>query len=419
MPRWFISLYGLLWGLVLPFALLRLLWRSRRNPAYRRHWGERLGLGATPVADHWIHAVSVGEARAAAPLVRALRVKGRRILVTCTTPTGRATLESLFGTDVAIRYLPFDAPWLVGRWVRRCSARTVLLVETELWPGLCHAASREGRKLILVNARLSEKSAAGYRRAGRLGRALIDCLTAIGAQGAKDAERFCTLGARLVTVTGNLKFDLALPGNLAASAQALRAHVLGEQARPVWVAASTREGEEVMLLKALAGHSLRSQALAVIVPRHPERWDQVTQTARELGYRVARRSDAQVAANAEVVIGDSMGEMFAWYANAFAVVMGGTLGDTGGQNLIEPCALGVPVALGPSTYNFAQAAEDALRAGAAVRIADACEALDRVAAWLSDANSRSTAGEAARAFVAQHRGATERTLELIAQAAER
>lgn len=414
MPRWFIGLYGLVWGLVLPFALLRLLWRSQRNPAYRRHWGERLGLGATPAADLWIHAVSVGEARAAAPLVRVLREEGRRVLITCTTPTGRATLESLFGHhDVAIRYLPFDAPWLIGPWIRRLQVQTTLLVETELWPGLCHALWREGRTLALVNARLSEKSAAGYRRAGRLGRALISTLSAVGVQSAKDAERFALLGACSVTVTGNLKFDLALPDDLATRATSLRTHVTGGRERPIWVAASTREGEEAWLLGALARHALRERALAVVVPRHPERWDAVTEAARRLGFRVARRSEGRIASDAEVVIGDSMGEMFAWYANAFAVVMGGTLGDTGGQNLIESCALGVPVVLGPSTYNFAQAAEGALSAGAAVRVSNSHEAIAQVAGWLGDPMSRAAAGDAGRVFVALHRGATARTCELI------
>lgn len=414
MPRWFIGLYALLWGLVLPFALLRLLWRSRRNPAYRRHWGERLGLGAAPAADLWIHAVSVGEARAAAPLVRALCDEGRRVLITCTTPTGRATLESLFGDhDVAIRYLPFDAPWLIGPWVRRTQAQTILLVETELWPGLCHAARREARTLVLVNARLSEKSATGYRRAGHLGRALIGTLSAVGAQSTEDAERFTRLGARSVTVTGNLKFDLALPDDLATRAARLRTHVTGGRERPIWVAASTREGEEARLLGALARHALRERALAVVVPRHPERWDAVTDAARSLGFRVARRSERHIPSDAQVVIGDSMGEMFAWYANAFAVVMGGTLGDTGGQNLIEPCALGVPVVLGPSTYNFAQAAEAALSAGAAVRVSNPDEAIAQVAEWLGDPVARAGAGDAARNFVAHHRGATARTCELI------
>ncbi|MFN3630357.1 MAG: glycosyltransferase N-terminal domain-containing protein, partial [Casimicrobiaceae bacterium] len=255
MPRWFISLYSLLWGLLLPFAFFRLLWRSRSNPAYRLHWGERLGLGFPPAADLLIHAVSVGEARAAAPLVRALLAEGHRVLITCTTPTGRATLASLFDDQVAIRYLPFDAPWLIGPWLGRLSARTVLLVETELWPGLCDKASRAGIALLLVNGRLSEKSARGYRRAGRLGRALVGCLSAIGAQSAEDAHRFDSLGARSVVVTGNLKFDVAPPDDLDLRAVGLRAHLDVGRDRPLWVAASTRDGEEERLLRALASHA--------------------------------------------------------------------------------------------------------------------------------------------------------------------
>ena len=414
MPRWFVHLYAAAWVFLLPWALLRLLWRSRRNPDYRRHWGERLGLGGSASMDVWLHAVSVGEARAALPLLAALHGNGRRVLVTCTTPTGRATLLREAGAWANVRYLPFDAPWLIGPWLRRQRTKSIVLMETELWPGLCNAAWRDGRTLWLANARLSARSAGRYARFGPLTRALFGTLSGAAAQSADDAARLRALGARNVVVTGNLKFDLVLPTDLPERTARLAAHLSnGAGRRPIWVAGSTREGEEALLLDALRTHSLRSRALAVIVPRHPERWDEAARLARTLGFRVARRSDASVPPDVEVVIGDSLGEMLAYDGLAFAVVMGGTFAGTGGQNLIEPCAIGVPVILGPSTYNFAQASAEALAAGAAVSVRDTRQALDAVLHWLEDANAQQRAAAQASAFVAAHRGATERTLQCI------
>jgi len=416
MPLWFRLFYSALWRLVLPFALLRLWWKGRLNPGYRQHWRERLGR-AQPVGpfDVWIHAVSVGEARAVLPVVRALQLRGQRLLITCTTPTGRATLQSLLGqqTDVgtAICYLPFDAPWLLQRFFASARPKLGLLVETELWPGVCDVASRSGVKLWLINARLSQRSAAGYAKGGELTRRMLGLLAGIAAQSQAHSERFRALGGSNVHVTGNIKFDLDVPADINEQGRGL-AQLLSH-GRPFWVAGSTREGEETLLLQVLATHPLRQQAVAVIVPRHPERWDSTVALARELGFRVARRSAVEVDANAEVVVGDSMGEMLAYYAEAVAVVMGGTLAGTGGQNLIEPCALGVPVVLGPSVFNFQQAADEALAAGAALAVDDAKAALDAIAAWLVAPASRAQAADAARQFVAAHRGATARTLALL------
>jgi len=412
MPVWFRLLYRCLWLIALPFALLRLRWKARRNAAYAAHRDERLAhtLPAGPY-DVWLHAVSVGEARGSLPLVNALLARGLRVLVSCTTPTGRATLQSLFGDKISIAYLPFDAPWLVARFLRAARPRLGVLIETELWPGVCDAAKRAGIPLWLVNARLSQRSADGYAKGGALTRAMLGCLTGIATQTAAHGERFRALGAARVEITGNLKFDLAVGADVEARAAAVASHVA--QGRPFWVAGSTREGEETLLLTALAGHALRQRAVAVIVPRHPERWDETVAAAREQGFRVARRSDATIAADAEVVIGDSMGEMLAYYGGASAVVMGGTLAGTGGQNLIEPCALGVPVVLGPSVFNFQQAADEAIAAGAAQAVPHADGALDAVLAWLDDEASRAQAGAHARAFVAAHRGATARTMELL------
>lgn len=415
MPLWFRFVYRLLWLIALPFALIRLWRKGRKNPGYRQHWRERLAL-TLPIGpfDVWIHAVSVGEARAMMPLVDALMLVKPRLLVTCTTPTGRATAASLLGdlgARATVAYLPFDAPWLMAEFLRVAKPKLGLLIETELWPGVCDAAKRAGVPLWLVNARMSVHSAKGYSRGGALTRDMLDCLSGIAAQSEDHATRFRRLGAGRVTVTGNMKFDLALPDESGQRAEALAAHVTG--GRAMWVAGSTREGEETSLLDALVNHPLRERAVAVIVPRHPERWDSTFDEASVRGLRVARRSDAQVPDDTEVIVGDSMGEMLAYCGKARAVVMGGTLAGTGGQNLIEPCAMGVPVVLGPSVFNFQQAADEAVAAGAAVAVPHADAALDAVLKWVEDPSARDVAGEKATAFVATHRGATQRTMTLL------
>jgi 3-deoxy-D-manno-octulosonic-acid transferase len=412
MPFWFRLLYGLLWRLVLPLAIARLWWKGRRNEGYRRDWRERLAreLPSEPV-DLWVHAVSVGEVRAALPLLNALNAQNQRILMTCTTPTGRTTAQSLFGNQVQLMYLPFDAPWLAAKFLRAARPKLGILIETELWPGVCGAAKAAQIPLWLVNARLSERSAQGYAKGGYLTQAMLRCLSGIATQTAEHADRFTTLGAANVQVTGNMKFDLTVPEELHARALALATHLAS--VRPFWVAGSTREGEEALLLDALRNHALRGKAVAVIVPRHLERWEATVEAANERGFRVAKRSDATIAHDVEVVVGDSMGEMLAYYGQARAVVMGGTLAGTGGQNLIEPCAVGVPVVLGPSVFNFQQAADEAIAVGAAVAVPHADAALDAVLQWIDDDALRTTAGENARAFVAAHRGATARTMALL------
>ncbi|TAG49220.1 MAG: 3-deoxy-D-manno-octulosonic acid transferase [Betaproteobacteria bacterium] len=418
MPLWFRLLYSLLWIAALPVVLARLLWRSRRNPDYRKHWSERLTFDLpNPHLGHfdvWLHAVSVGEARAAAPLVRHFARRNQRIIITCTTPTGRATCAELYANQAQIAYLPFDAPFLMRRFLRAAKPKLGLLMETELWPGTCDAAKALGVPMWLINARLSERSARGYGRAGSLTRSMLACLDGVAAQTRAHADRFGAIGAQNVHVVGNLKFDLSLPSELQQRADALTELMTGgHAARPYWVAGATRQGEEVALLKALKVHPLREAALAVIVPRHPERWAEVVEASRKLGFRTARRSDPIIAADTEVLIGDSMGELLIYYANAKACVMGGTFAGTGGQNLIEPCSVGVPVALGPSVFNFQQAADEAIAAGAAIRVPDARGGVDAVYEWLHDESWRKLASVRARAFVAQHRGATERTLALL------
>ncbi len=408
--------YAAAWTIATPFALLRLLWRARRQPGYRERIGERFGRYA-PVDSApriWVHAVSVGETRAAAPLVEALakRFPGHRIVVTHMTPTGRATGESLFGTRVERAWLPYDLAFATRRFIARFRPQFGIVLETEIWPRLFEECRRAGIPVLLANARLSARSAARYARFASFTRWALDNLAGIAAQTEADARRFQALGASDVAVTGNVKFDMEPPAGMQAKGEAFRARF--GAARSVVVAGSTREGEEALLLEAFARSHPAPQALLVLVPRHPQRFDEVAALAAAHGFRVARRSDeAPVADDVQVAIGDSMGEMLAYYAAADAVIMGGSLLAFGSQNLIEPCSVGRPVIVGPSSFNFEEAAEGAIAAGAALRVRDAREAIAQAFGLAADASRRQAMGERARAFVAAHRGAVDRLVAWI------
>ncbi len=429
-------LYTLAAIALLPWAALHLLWRARKQPEYLGHWAERFGFfGAAGGRDParptiWLHAVSVGETRAAQPLVAALRLcyPAHRILLTHMTPTGRATSEALFGDSVERIYLPYDTPWAMRGFLRHYRPQFGLIMETELWPNLIAACKGAGVPLWLVNARLSARSAGRYAKFPALSRQALQGLTAIGAQTAADAARFETLGAARVTVTGNVKFDIAAPAAQLELGRELRARCGN---RSVWLAASTREGEEVLILAAWkmamrkvmqSGIPLRdgadATALLVIVPRHPQRFDEVARLVAEHGFSLQRRSEnSAVEATTEVLLGDSMGEMFAFYAAADVAFIGGSLLDFGSQNLIEAAACGTPILIGPSTRNFAEAAREAVACGAALAIRDADELVAQVDAMLADDQARQRMAAAGRAFTEGHRGATARTLELISPAA--
>jgi 3-deoxy-D-manno-octulosonic-acid transferase len=407
--------YTLLLYLLLPYVLARLAWRARRQPGYLRHVPERFGYYAQPPAGPfiWVHAVSVGETRAAEPLIHALREKhpGHRILLTHMTPTGREAGEGLFGDGVVRCYLPYDYPGAAARFLRHFRPRAGILMETEIWPNLIRACSGEGVPLHLVNARLSEKSFAGYRRFASLARESLAGLSMVAAQGEDDAQRLAALGAAGVRVTGSVKFDVTPPPAQLEMGRAWRRD-FGES-RPVLLAASTREGEEVLLLDALAGIDMPG-LLIVIVPRHPQRFDEVEGLLVARRERFQRRSGgAAIAADTRVVLGDSMGEMFAYYCACDVAFIGGSLLPFGGQNLIEACAVGKPALIGPSTYNFEETAAQAAQAGAAIRVADAAALAREAGRLLRDPVAARNMGEAGLAFCAAHRGATARVLALI------
>jgi 3-deoxy-D-manno-octulosonic-acid transferase len=406
--------YTLLWWIALPFLPLRLWWRGRREPGYRSHVGERFGRysGAARAVGNdvlWIHAVSVGETRAVAPLIERLEREHpqRTILLTHMTATGRDTGRALFGNRIVQAWLPYDIPFAVDRFLAHFHPRAGLLVETELWPNLAAAAARRNVPLLLINARLSERSAHGYARIAALSRPLLRSLAGIAAQSDDDASRLRALGAIDVVVSGNLKFDIDVSPAMRERARYLR-DAFGRD-RPVVVLASTRDGEEALLLDALARAALPPRTLVAIVPRHPQRFDDVAAMLGARGLPFARRSDARpVPDDVAIILGDSMGEMHAYYVAADIAFVGGSLLPLGGQNLIEPIAAGVPTLVGPHTFNFAHAADAAIAAGAALRVSDA-DALWREAAHLlQNAPAREAMRAKAQAFLAAHRGATDR-----------
>jgi 3-deoxy-D-manno-octulosonic-acid transferase len=402
------ALYGLVVTLLLPFALARLAWRARRQPGYLDHVGER--FGAAPLAGEapvvWIHAVSVGETRAAAPLVARMArdFPHARILLTHMTPTGRATGVELFGDRVTRAWLPWDAGFAVRRFLARARPAFGILLETEIWPNLLAECRALQVPVFLVNARLSARSSAGYARWASLAREALANLAGVAAQTKEDAARLEALGARDVAVTGNIKFDLDVPADTETKASALRA-LFGE-GRRVWVAGSTREGEEALLVEAIEAAGLDPDILVVFVPRHPQRFDEVAALVGARGRPVPRRSRGEaVPADARYALGDSMGEMLAYYRAADLVVVGGSFLPLGGQNLIEPCAVGRPVLFGPHTFNFEAAAEAAIDHGAGLRARDADHAVAIAKELLADAPRRARMGEAALAFARDNRGA--------------
>ena len=405
-----LALYALL-----PGALWHLAWRARREPAYLRNLPERFGYypqkrSAGPVI--WLHAVSVGETHAAAPLIRALQESrpDHCVVLTHTTPTGRDAARALFGEDVLCCYLPYDFPGAVGRFLAHFRPRVGILMETEIWPNLIHVCHARGVPVYLVNARLSENSWRRYRRFRGLTHATLRQLAGIAAQSADDAHRLRELGAATVGVAGNLKYDVAVPAHQVELGRSWRA---AWGARPVLLAASTRAGEEALLLDALA-RIATPDMLLVIVPRHPQRFDEVAALIERRGFRVSRRTaGVAVDARIQVLLGDSMGEMFAYYSACDVAFIGGSLLPFGSHNLIEACAAGKPVLLGPSTYNFEEAAARAIAAGAALHVKDAHQLMEEAQRLLSGPDIAARMAEAARAFSRTHQGATQRVLEML------
>ncbi len=409
-------LYTVLLYLITPLVLLRLLWKSRLQPEYRRRVGERFGLVA-PAGEGvavWVHAVSVGESLAALPLIEALiRRHGEgRVWVTTTTPTGSERVQAALGQRVRHSYAPYDLPGAVARFLERARPRQVVIMETELWPNLFRAIRKRGLPLFVANARLSPRSFRGYSRLRRsIAGVLADC-SEVAAQSEADAERFRSLGAPRVSVMGNIKFDMTVPEEQLRRGQELRA-ALG-LSRRVWIAASTHEGEEQAAID--AQRELLKQlpdAALILVPRHPQRFDEVAKLIERSGLASARRSQAAPDLRTQVLLGDSMGEMFAYFAAADVAFVGGSLAPVGGHNVLEPAALGVPVLFGPQMHNFIAARDLLLVSDAALEVGDAGQLAARLMSLFGDAAQRARMGQAGKAAVEANRGALRKLLALL------
>jgi len=404
-----------------PVVSAMLLWRGLRDRSYWRNFSERFGFGARSAPQGvWLHAVSVGEVQACAPLVSSLKRAHPQLPLTVTTftPTGAARARALFGELARVRYVPYDLPGAVRRFFARVQPRLAVVFETELWPNLYRECGRRRVPLVLASARLSERSLGRYRLMGSLLRETLAQAKAVGAQGATDAERFRELGADPASthVTGNLKFDFELPPETAARGARLRERYARN--RPLWVAGSTHAGtEEQTLLEAHRRVRERyGQVLLVLAPRHPPRFAEVAGELRRSGLRFLRRSqdeDLEAAATCEVLLLDSLGELLDFYAAADVAFVGGSLAEVGGHNLLEPAALGVPILTGPNTFNNAEIARMLIASGAAQVVHDAGELAARLTALLADPAERARIGAQGRAALEGNRGALTKLLALI------
>lgn len=415
MPKF---VYTLLINMVALLLPIKLLWRGLKQPEYRQHVGERYGFYRQVVKAPviWVHCVSVGETRATQPLINALLAQypQHQLLITHGTPTGRDTSSQLFKADIASgrvlqAYLPVDTASAAKRFLKHFKPALGLLMETELWFNLIDQATRQQIPIALLSARLSAKSAAGYAKLGSLTRQGLQQLALIAAQTAADAERLQALGARQPIICGNLKFDVTPPADSADKGAALR-QLIGQH-RTVCMAASTREGEESLILDAVQG----TEVLTLLVPRHPQRFAEVESLLKSRGLHYVLRTQltSPITDDVHVVLGNSMGEMYTYYAASDFAVMGGSLQPLGGQNLIEAAAMGVPTILGPHMFNFAQVTQAAVMADAAVQLSDVSELHGMIATLAADKGKVATMSQAAKGFTAQHRGTTERLMMAI------
>ena len=435
-PRIWFAVYQLLWHLLLPLAFVRLAWRARHAFSYLHHIPERLGFGYSKPSTQgtiWIHAVSVGETRAAQPLIDAYLARGESILLTHMTLNGRRTGKQLFAKEIAsgqIRqvYLPYDICWAVEHFLKTFKPKLGLFMETEAWPTVVFRCKEIGLPLFLVNARLSERSARRVSHFGKAGRALFQAFAGILAQTEFDAQRYRSLDVKGVQIVGNLKFDVPLDPGLVEQGKVWRQDLHVSQ-RLMVCAASTRDGEEAVILKAwkdlLLNHAFAIAPLLCLVPRHPERFSEVADQINSAGLKFRRRSEwsniPNECAGIDIVLGDSMGEMPMYYSASDLVLMGGSLLPFGGQNLIEACAAGCPVLLGEHTYNFQQAALDAIDSGAAKRIkgelllTEPIALMESLKELLLNTAELKKMSEAAKDYLVKHQGATNKILAALDQ----
>ncbi|MCQ8229555.1 MULTISPECIES: lipid IV(A) 3-deoxy-D-manno-octulosonic acid transferase [Pantoea] len=413
------TLYTALLYLIQPLIWLRLWLRGRKAPAYRKRWAERYGYCTGKVLPHGIvlHSVSVGETLAAVPLVRALRHRYPTLPITVTTmtPTGSERAQSAFGKDVHHVYLPYDLPGSINRFLDTVDPRLVIIMETELWPNIIRILHQRKIPLVIANARLSERSAKGYKKLGGFMRDLLQRITLIAAQNAEDGDRFLSLGLKRshLTVTGSLKFDISVTPELAAKAVTLRRQWASR--RPVWIATSTHEGEEAIVLD--AHRRLLQQfpnLLLILVPRHPERFKDACDLTQKRGFSFTLRSSGEIpSSSTQVVIGDTMGELMMLYGIADLAFVGGSLVERGGHNPLEPAAHAIPVLMGPHIWNFKDICAKLQQAEGLITVTDVVSLQKEVANLLQDDDYRRYYGRHAVDVLHQNQGALQRLLQLL------
>ncbi len=414
-------IYSLVLYLSVPLVLLKLLLRGLKNAAYLERIPERFGCVPEPKSGLpliWVHAVSVGEVQASGALVKRLlrTYPGYQVLMTTITPTGAAQVRSVFAGAAEHRYLPYDLPHAVRMFLRRINPELLIILETEIWPNLLHYCERRGVPAILVNARLSSASYRGYLGLRRFSASAVQSLSHIAARGAEDADRFLALGAdpAKVSVTGDLKFDIEADNGVADKALSLRRELAA--GRPVWIAASTHEGEEEQILDAFRQVSeTLAECLLVIAPRHPERFNKVYKLCRRRGLYVVRHTDAAGAAprDTNIYLLDTLGELPLFYACADVAFIGGSLVPAGGHNVLEAARLGVPLISGKHTGNFAEITGLFKAADAIMIAAGASQLAAVVIRLLQDGELRQTCGERGQRLVQQNQGAIDSVMALL------
>lgn len=413
-------LYNLLCYLAVPYIFCRLFWRSRKAKDYARRWKERFAYQAIPrewQQGLWVHAVSVGEVIAAVPLVKAVQLQypDLPVIITTMTPTGSARVKANFADSVYHCYVPYDLPTVVSRFLRKAKPRALMLLETELWPNILHQCKKQHIPVVLANARLSEKSFNGYAKFAKVTAQMLSAITILAAHAKADAERFIKLGipAARVTVTGSIKFELKVSASILEKAEVLR-NMLGTD-RPIWIGASTHEGEDEQIL---AAHQqiLKTlpNALLIISPRHPERFADVYQLALKCGFNTIRRSSNEICTpDTQVFICDTMGELLLFYAAIDVAFVGGSLVDNGGHNLLEPASLGIASITGFSNFNFTDISNMMLNAKATLKINNSEELAKTVEDLLQNSNERFEMGERGRRVIDENKGALAAHLVLL------
>lgn len=411
-------LYNILIYLALPFMFLRLLWRSRRTPEYRYRWTERLGFSPYLLEQCiWVHAVSVGETIAAVPLIKALKTQNPTIpiLVTNMTPTGAARVKAAFGDSVLQAYIPYDFPDAIVRFLNRVKPKIAVVMETELWPNLFAACKKKKIPIVLTNARLSEKSAKGYEIIGSLTYEMLNAIDVLASQGYADKDRFIKLGMPedKIHVTGNLKFDLEIPSDLITKSEMLRTQ-LGQD-RLIWVAASTHQSEEEIMLA--AHKKIREKyptSLLILVPRHPDRFNSVAELVSSQGFNLVRRSQNTIcSAETNVYLCDTMGELLLMYSVCDVALVAGSFINIGGHNMLEAAALSKPIITGPQLFNFAEISKKLISANGMITVQNADELAVSVVRFFEDKKYCQKTGENALSVVEANRGALKKQVELI------